>query len=203
MKRREEKKRAWKKFKFYAASSLVMYIVFMLIWAMVILIKINSFPQADSQVFDVFFADKEQDEFSSKLSGKLYKKSDLNVNGTIYLSTDTLNHYTPITEGGNSSVRTIYIQNSQASFDIGTTNAVINGQRISLSSPSVIIDSHLCVPMDFFVEYVEGINVEFDTEKVRFIVSYVSDIDFKPAEDSGSESISYDEYLQLLHNSKQ
>ena len=181
----------------------MLYIVFMLIWAMGILIKINSFPKSDPKTYDVFFADREQDEFSSKLSGKLYKKSDLNVNGTIYLSTDTLNHYTPITEGGNSSVRTIYIQNSQASFDIGTTNAVINGQRISLSSPSVIIDSHLCVPMDFFVEYVKGINVEFDTEKIRFIVTYVSDIDFKPAEDSGSESISYDEYLQLLHNSKQ
>lgn len=203
MKRREDRKRAWKSFKFYFTSSLVLYIVFMLIWAMGIIIKINSFPKSDPKTYDVFFADREQNGFSANLSGKLYKKNDLEVNGMLYLSTDTLSQYTPLTEGGNSAVRTVYIGESQASFDIGTTNATVNGQKISMSAPSVIVNSRLCVPMDFFVGYVEGINIEFDTEKIRFIVTYVSDIDFKPAEDSGSESISYDEYLQLLHNSKQ
>ncbi|MBE6592098.1 MAG: hypothetical protein E7646_08675 [Ruminococcaceae bacterium] len=200
LKRREEKRRAWNNFKFYAATSLVLYMVLMLICATVILIKINSFPSTEAKVYDVFFADTEQNEFSATLSGKLYKKNELEINGILYLPTDTLSRYTSIAEGGDGAVRTVYIKDGHASFDIGTSNAVINGENVTMSAPSLIVDSRLCIPMDFYVGYVDGIKVEFDTQKMRYLVTNTADICFRLTKDEGSESISYDSYLQLIHN---
>ena len=81
------------------------------------------------------------------------KSTDVVFHGTTYLPIETFQHYFPVTVYGTASTRSILMENGdEAKFYLGTDQAVVNGQNVSLSDISFLKEDQLYLPVDFFTD---------------------------------------------------
>ena len=164
-----------------------------LIFLSVILVKLHSFPNQEQVLYDVFFAHTEQNRFSSELKGVRYAHSNLSEDGVVYLEVDLLSLYTPVSEGGNHQLRSVHINGELAVFEVGTRSVCLNGQFATMSAPSILRNSRLCVPLDFFSDCLEGIELRTDEENERKILLQTGTIALALKEQAPADPIVYTE----------
>lgn len=196
--RKKQRKKARQTFFIYAAATLAFYFLFVLLAVAVIWGKVHSFATVEVSEHHLFWADKEQNEFSSQLNGKLYEKQTLLEDGTLYVNTRLLSSYTSLSEGGNHLVRTLYLKDQEALFYLNTSTVCINGQYTSLSAPSIVKNGSLCVPLDFFTRCVTGLSVRTDQENDRYVVENTGEIGFAFHQPLPEAAIPYESYLNTV-----
>ncbi len=196
--RRKQRKRSLRRFRLYAVCTLTVYAVLVSVFALGIVLRLHSFPKTEVALPDVFLADAEQDRFSSELKGKKYAADKLRRGDLLYLEVDLLASYAELSESGNSTLRTLHLNGQTASFYVGTTSVYLNGQHTSLSAPSILRDSRLCVPPDFFAQCLQGLQVRTDAETQRIIFEKTGPLGFVLQEDRPMDSIPYEQFLNQV-----
>lgn len=73
---------------------------------------------------------------------------------SVYLPVSKLSEYVAISQFGDHTTRSIMLLSSgeYATFYLGSEEAIINGERVSLKAPSFVKDNVLYLPIDFYAE---------------------------------------------------
>lgn len=99
----------------------------------------------------------------------------LSENSASYLPLSFLEKYSPYVHAGDYSSRTIRFVESgdSARFFINSPFCIINGVQVKLESPVLLRGGELYLPLDFYQNYVTGIEVS--GEKNRFEIAQTTD----------------------------
>lgn len=83
---------------------------------------------------------------------KRFEPEEACINGVKYLPITFLEKYMAITQFGDDKTRSFQLceTGEYATFYLGTEEAIINGQHVSIKAPAILKDKDLYLPLDFF-----------------------------------------------------
>lgn len=127
--------------------------------------------------------EEEQDDYKDEMEEVSYKFGQFTDNDTVYVNFSALADYCGFYVSGNSSSLRYILPASDGSVDSQFTaradsNAVeLNGTTVHLSSPAVVADEKLYLPIEFLDLYVQGITVISEEDGV-YLLLCSSDAEF-------------------------
>lgn len=140
--RRERRKRLF-------VLSFVVGVIFVALYWIWVVVDITGRPNGGEDALPILIYTAGEREKDSELEAETVYH-----NGSYYLPITSLEPYMAITQFGDWSTRSFLLCESGqwATFHLGTENAVINGQRVSLRYPAFCRDEVLYLPIDFFTD---------------------------------------------------
>ena len=97
----------------------------------------------------------------------------------LYLPLSALEKLTDIKVAGDKSKLAFIIEKNgeYAKFNINTTDAEVNGNKIDLSRKSIMIDGELYVPFDFFTKHMRGFDLEISDDDETYTITVSTTVD--------------------------
>lgn len=112
---------------------------------------------------------------ASRKEDKTFKVDDVYFNGTYYLPVTFLKDYTAISEFGDHKTRSFSLAatGEYASFDLGTGNAVVNGQTVSIKAVSFVKNDTLYLPVDFYTDKMSCFEFAYSSALSANVLTYL------------------------------
>lgn len=195
--RRLVRRQAIRRLSVYAVAVLILYALGVGLFAGSIWLKLRSFATTQPEVYPVFFLDREQDEFAAEPSGTLVKPREPLADQGQYLPLSVLEPYVAFAVGGTALERTLYLAGGTATFAADSVQVTINTEPTSLSLPCRIVDSQLYLPLDFFQNCLNGLQIQFDTQAQQYTVTPAPTVTLGFVEPTVLTPLDYQELSEL------
>jgi len=126
----------------------VAVVLVILYWSVVALLIVNR-PDGSEDALPLLLF--EQGERKAK---KEYKPEEVCIGGTKYLPVTFLEDFIAISQFGDQKTRSFLICSSGefATFYVNNEEVIVNGERVSMRAPALMIDEKLYLPLDFYAE---------------------------------------------------
>ncbi len=138
--RRERRKRLFR-------LSFVLSLVFVVLYWVFVAVSIIARPDGSEDALPLMlFTEGERKE------DKTLPPEEVCIGGVKYLSLKEFEPYLAVSQFGDYTTRSFLLPQSgeYATFYVGTPEAIINGNRVSMKEPALLIDDVLYLPLDFF-----------------------------------------------------
>lgn len=169
-KQRERKRRRALAKRFFILT-VILYIFIILAILFIFSISLRSCEEKAPR-HDIVIEQNEEDK-------ELLKKNKLYFDDEFYIPLSAIEKLTGIkVTGDKDNLSFIFDVNGEfAKFEIGTTNAEVNANKVELSHRSLMVDGELYLPFDFFTDHTRGFNVSIDEKANAYTIALSPDVE--------------------------
>lgn len=184
---RQRKKQKKKIFKRFFVLFLIIYIILILLVFLLFSLSLKSCNK-NNKKYDINVID--QDKTLLKI-----KKSEVYIDNVPYLPISAIKELTDIKISGDKYELSFIIEDNMeyAKFQIDTKNAIINGNSIEISNKSLINNGELYLPIDFFSNNMNGMDISHNKKDKTYYISRENDVEISFVLKSPSQTTPIDE----------